>query len=109
MMNRVAKVYWKDLFCGWVKETEQGYAFEYDQDYLNSPDAQAISVTMPLTQKGYESPTFFPFFDGLIPEGWLLNVAEETWKINYKDRFGLMLKCCKDCIGAVRVEVETHK
>ena len=50
-----------------------------------------------------------PFFDGLIPEGWLLNVAEETWKIKYNDRFGMMLKCCKDCIGAARIEAEMEK
>jgi serine/threonine-protein kinase HipA len=46
----------------------------------------------------------FAFFDGLIPEGWLLDIAEKNWKINYKDRMGLLLTCCKDCIGAVSVE-----
>jgi len=45
----------------------------------------------------------FPFFDGLIPEGWLLNIAEMNWKINHKDRMGLLLTCCQDCIGAVSV------
>jgi serine/threonine-protein kinase HipA len=45
----------------------------------------------------------FPFFDGLIPEGWLLDVAEKSWKLNSRDRMGLLLACCKDCIGAVSV------
>jgi serine/threonine-protein kinase HipA len=45
----------------------------------------------------------FPFFDGLIPEGWLLNIAESSWKINQRDRMSLLLACCKDCIGAVSV------
>ena len=44
-----------------------------------------------------------PFFDGLIPEGWLLDIAEETWKLNPRDRFGLLLACCRSCIGAVSV------
>jgi serine/threonine-protein kinase HipA len=46
----------------------------------------------------------FPFFDGLIPEGWLLDVATKSWKINERDRMGLLLACCNDCIGAVSVE-----
>ena len=45
----------------------------------------------------------FPFFDGLIPEGWLLDIAEKSWKINRRDRMSLLLACCKDCIGAVSV------
>jgi serine/threonine-protein kinase HipA len=51
----------------------------------------------------------FAFFDGLIPEGWLLDIAEKNWKINYKDRMGLLLTCCKDCIGAVSVENNNEK
>jgi serine/threonine-protein kinase HipA len=58
---------------------------------------------MPLTEETYESKTLFACFDGLIPEGWLLEIAEKNWKINYKDRMGLLLSCCKDCIGAVSV------
>lgn len=108
-MNRKAKVYFKDHFCGWVSETESGYVFGYDSEYLSIEEAQAVSATLPLTAKPYESSTFFPFFDGLIPEGWLLNVAEETWKIPYHDRFGLLLSCCKDCIGAVRIERENEE
>ena len=46
----------------------------------------------------------FPFFDGLIPEGWLLDIAEKNWKLNPRDRMGLLLACCKDCIGAVSIE-----
>jgi serine/threonine-protein kinase HipA len=108
-MHRKAKVYWKELFCGWIRETEAGYDFIYDQDYLSLPDAKSISLTIPLADKPYHSSTFFPFFDGLIPEGWLLNVAEETWKINHTDRFGLLLICCRDCIGAIRIEQKNEK
>jgi len=46
----------------------------------------------------------FPFYDGLIPEGWLLEIAQQNWKINRHDRMELLLTCCKDCLGAVSVE-----
>ena len=102
-MNRSGNVYVKNVLCGVVCETDTGYSFEYDKGYLNNSQAEAISLTMPLTENPYKSKTLFAFFDGLIPEGWLLDLAEKNWKINYKDRMGLLLTCCKDCIGAVSV------
>ena len=63
-----------------------------------------MSLTLPLSREKYESNILFPFFDGLIPEGWLLNVVERNWKIDGRDRFGLLLVTCADCIGDVRIE-----
>lgn len=102
-MNRRGKVYWKDQFCGIISENEEGYHFQYDASYVKNSNAKPVSVTLPLTEKAYHSKTLFPFFDGLIPEGWLLDLAEKNWKINNRDRMGLLLACCKDCIGAVSV------
>ncbi|WP_338410314.1 HipA N-terminal domain-containing protein [uncultured Flavobacterium sp.] len=108
-MNRNGNVYLKHVFCGIVSETDSGYLFEYNKEYLKNDQAQAVSLTLPLTEKPYQSKTLFAFFDGLIPEGWLLDIAERNWKINYKDRMGLLLSCCKDCIGAVSVENNNEK
>jgi serine/threonine-protein kinase HipA len=108
-MNRSGKVYMKNQFCGYLNETDEGYSFGYDLRFLKSNEAQAVSLTLPLTEKTYFSKTLFAFFDGLIPEGWLLDLAEKNWKINYKDRMGLLLATCKDCIGAVSVEVNNEK
>jgi serine/threonine-protein kinase HipA len=54
----------------------------------------------------YSSKVLFPFFDGLIPEGWLLRVTQETWKLDYRDRFGVLLAACGDCIGDVSIQRE---
>lgn len=102
-MNRSGKVYYKTVFCGLLSETDSGYRFEYQKEYLQNEASQPISLTLPLTEKVFLSKTLFAFFDGLIPEGWLLDLAEKNWKLNYKDRMGLLLSCCKDCIGAVSV------
>jgi serine/threonine-protein kinase HipA len=95
--------------AGRVFETELGYRFEYDPKYLLLLDAEPISLTMPLQAEPYDSKTMFPFFDGLIPEGWLLEVAEKTWKLDARDRMGLLLHCCGDCIGKVSVTPERHR
>jgi serine/threonine-protein kinase HipA len=99
-----AKVYMYDKMAGLLTEDENGFHFQYEQAYLGSKEAEAISLTLPLTGKAYESKTMFPFFDGLIPEGWLLDIAQKNWKLNPRDRMDILLKACKDCIGAVSIE-----
>ena len=93
----------QDHLAGYLSETEDGYRFIYDRDYLAMQGAEAVSLTLPLSDKAYVSSVMFPFFDGLIPEGWLLEVAEQNWKLNQRDRMGLLLACCRDCIGAVSI------
>lgn len=90
--------------AGVLTEDENGYTFQYDADFLASDRAEAVSLTLPLTNDVYREKTLFPFFDGLIPEGWLLDIAEKNWKIDARDRMSLLMACCKDCIGAVGVE-----
>ncbi|MBK8668689.1 MAG: HipA N-terminal domain-containing protein [Saprospiraceae bacterium] len=102
-MERSGHVHMKDVYCGKIYETEDGYYFQYDETYLKNDDFQAISLTLPKQLTPYHSKTLFAFFDGLIPEGWLLDIAQKNWKINNRDRMGLLLACCKDCIGAVSV------
>lgn len=99
-----AKVYMYDRTAGILTEDENGYHFQYDQSYLESKDPEPISLTMPLSDKTYDSLTMFPFFDGLIPEGWLLDIAQKNWKLNPRDRMSILLKTCRDCIGAVSIE-----
>ncbi len=90
--------------AGWLTQDDNGYHFEYAKAYLAKPDAKPVSLTLPLQDAIYTSHVLFPFFDGLIPEGWLLNIVEKNWKLNPRDRMGLLLACCKDCIGAVSIE-----
>lgn len=81
----------------------------YEEAYRADSDARPVSLTLPLREAAYTSPVLFPFFDGLIPEGWLLAIAERNWKLNPRDRMGLLLACCRDCIGAVGVEDITEE
>ena len=100
---RTAYVYVRNIFAGTLSETDEGYSFVYDSTYLANDSASAVSLTLPLSADVYTSKTLFPFFDGLIPEGWLLRVVSRNWKIDPNDRFGLLLVACKDGIGAVTI------
>lgn len=100
---RKAYVYVRDTYAGVLSETDSGYTFSYDRAYMLRADATAVSLTLPLREETYSSSTLFSFFDGLIPEGWLLNVISRNWKLLPTDRFGLLLKSCKDPIGNVSI------
>ncbi|MFA5446881.1 MAG: HipA N-terminal domain-containing protein [Sphaerochaeta sp.] len=105
MAYRRATVTVNRLVAGVIEEYEGGYRFTYDPLYLQTPNAQPVSLTLHLAQHTYESPILFSFFDGLIPEGWLLEIALNVWKLDRRDRFGVLISACKDCVGAVSVEV----
>ncbi len=100
---RRAEIKIHDITAGWLSQDENGYHFVYDTVYLTLPDSESVSLTLPLQKEVFNSKMLFPFFDGLVPEGWLLDIAEKNWKLNPRDRMGLLLACCKDCIGAVSV------
>lgn len=100
---RKAKVFMHNEFAGVLIENEEGYIFTYDANYLADQNSLPVSLTLPITSKPYHSKILFPFFDGLIPEGWLLEIAERNWKLQSRDRMGLLLACCRDCIGAVSI------
>lgn len=103
MSYRKADIYVLEIKAGVLEESETGYRFQYDSGYLFQKNAIPVSLTLPLQEEPYESHVLFPFFDGLIPEGWLLDVVEDTWKVNPKDRMGLLLVSCRDSIGNVSV------
>ena len=100
---RKAEIKIRDTTAGWLSQDENGYHFVYEEAYLKTEKSEPVSLTLPVQVAPYTSKTLFPFFDGLIPEGWLLDIAEKNWKLNPRDRMGLLLACCKDCIGAVSV------
>lgn len=100
---RRGKVFVQGRYAGMVEETEDGYSFAYDSGYLEA-NGPAVSLTIPLQEEPFFSETLFPFFDGLIPEGWLLSVVTKNWKLDPEDRFGLLLVSCEDSIGDVSVK-----
>ena len=99
-------VYIQNICAGSIAETDEGYMFSYKPDYLLKENPLSASLTLPLRDTEYKSTILFPFFDGLIPEGWLLDVVSRNWKIDRNDRFGLLLIACKDCIGDVSIRNE---
>ncbi len=103
-MAKSAKVLYDGTLACILSETDDGYVLRYDTHYLEMPGSKSISLTLPKQKEAFTSKTLFAFFDGLIPEGWLLDIAVDVWKVKANDRFQLLLATCRDTIGAVTVE-----
>lgn len=104
MILRKVNVYVQDRLAGVLSETDdQGYVFQYDPAYLDSEVVRPVSLTLPVRAEPYTSSVLFSFFDGLLPEGWLLDVVSENWKVDRHDRFGILMLACKDSPGNVRI------
>ena len=101
---RKAIIKYNNIEAGMLVEKNDGdYEFVYNDSYVQNHPDLFITFQMPVRTHPYTSRRLFPFFDGLIPEGWLLNIAADSWKINQRDRMGLLLACCKNTVGAVSV------
>lgn len=101
---RGARIFYKEIEAGKLTETDEGfYEFQYLPEYVKSYPGQFITFTMPVREELFRDKRLFAFFEGLIPEGWLLDIAITSWKINNNDRMDLLLACCRNCIGAVSV------
>lgn len=100
-------VYFDGHYAGTIEEKEDGICiFTYDTHYSQA-GGNSISVTLPISKNTHESKKLHGFFDGLIPEGWLLNITKVAFPDLPKDRMDLLLALCHDCIGAVTVHKVT--
>lgn len=88
---------------GTLEETANGSRFTYTAAYAARPNAAAVSLTLPVRAEPYEGTGLLPWFENLLPEGWLLDIATTGLKIPRDDAFGLLLAVGGDTIGAVEV------
>lgn len=103
MADERAAVYFGSKRAGLLTKKAGGYEFAYDGAYLADPGAAPISLSLPLREARFESKDLFPFFEGLLPEGWLLDLTCAAAKIDKDDRFALLLHTGRDPVGAVSV------
>lgn len=103
-------IYFKNEKCGELQKLgDDSFEFKYDSSYIEH-GGMAISLSLPTGKIKFSSKSLFPFFDGLIPEGWLLRLAQKELRLNInKDRFELLKALCQQTIGAVHIGDTTNK
>ncbi|OGT48810.1 MAG: toxin HipA [Gammaproteobacteria bacterium RIFCSPHIGHO2_12_FULL_38_11] len=98
---RKAKIYVHDIEAGILEELPDGqYQFVYHTDYSGAP----ISLTIPIDKKIYVFEKFPVFFEGVLPEGMMLDALLRNYKLDKKDYFGQLIQVGHDLVGAVTVK-----
>lgn len=103
---RKAKVYRNGVLVGELTEhSRKKYSFTYDDTWFNDPKKPAVSLTLPKTQKTYESEYLFPFFFNMTSEGANKKLQSKLLRIDENDAFGLLLATAQfDTLGAITVK-----
>jgi len=104
MKTTIGRVLLSGQPVGVVEEVDDTTRFAYSPEWLARNDALPVSLTLPLRSEPYVSHGLHPFFENLLPEGWLLEVSSKKLRISKNDSFGLLLGTCGDCVGAVEIE-----
>ena len=76
--------------------------FRYDDGYTGEP----VSLSMPVSRREHEFQGFPPFFEGLLPEGDMLEGLLRQNKIDRDDLFSQLVAVGADVVGAVTVTEE---
>lgn len=98
---RKASVLVNGIEAGELEQLKDGkHKFTYHANYHGAP----VSLTMPLANKTYEFDRFPPFFEGLLPEGIMLEALLRKYKLDKNDYFGQLIKVGHDVVGAVTIE-----
>ena len=98
---RHARIYMHDVPAGVLVEQVPGtdYVFRYESDYTGPP----VSLSLPLNQREYRFSGFPPFFEGLLPEGEMLEGLLRQNKIDRSDHFAQLTAVGQDTVGAVTI------
>lgn len=98
---REARVLQHGLLAGVLRDHEDGqFEFAYLEGYRGPP----VSLTMPVRAEPYRYPHFPRFFEGLLPEGFLLQALLKRAKLDASDYFGQLVQVGEDLVGSVTVE-----
>lgn len=97
-----ANVFVSGILAGELLEVEREklYRFNYFEQYKGP----SVSLTMPLTHRIYEYDRFPPFFEGVLPEGWMLEGLLKQAKIDRNDLMSQLIQVGGDLVGNVTIE-----
>lgn len=104
---RKAEVFVHGELAGYLTELAPNSSYHFQ--YLDQYDGAVVSLTMPVEQKAFEYDHFPPFFEGLLPEGIMLEGLLRQLKIDVKDYFAQLLATGLDLVGAVTVKAVNNE
>lgn len=99
--TRKADVFVQGLHAGTLEELDRGRRYRFT--YLEGYSGPSVSLTMPVEKRIHEFTGFPPFFEGLLPEGEMLENLLRQNKIDSRDYFSQLIAVGREMVGAVAV------
>ena len=90
-----------------TKEAAGGLAFRYLPEWLATPGARPVSLSMPLRHQPYRGEVVFNYFDNLLPDNPAIrNRIQARFKVRTSHPFDLLAAIGMDCVGALQIAPE---
>lgn len=87
--------------------TTGALAFSYAPDWLETPGARPISLSMPLRHQAYSGEVAYNFFDNLLPDNkQIRDRIQARFKVPTSHPFDLLSAIGMDCVGAIQIAPE---
>lgn len=83
-----------------IEHSKKLYEIKYLDNYKGFP----ISLTLPIQKESFKFKDFPTFFEGLLPEGVMLEALLRTKKIDRYDLFSQLLAVGEDLVGHVSIK-----
>jgi serine/threonine-protein kinase HipA len=97
---RKAEVQQQGRLAGVLEEIDrQHYRFTYTPGYAGEP----VSLVLPMRTQPYEFDRLPPVFEGLLPEGQMLEALLRRYKVDRHDLFTQLLLTGADVVGSLTI------
>lgn len=103
--NRVLNILMNGVLIGKLEKLKHGgLVFNYEENWLNTPGARPISLSLPLVDNFFSGELVYNFFDNLLPDNKQIRTRiQSKFKISSNHPFDLLANIGKDCVGAIQL------
>lgn len=107
---RILNVFMNNTLVGQLEKTTTGHLqFIYASQWLNTPGARPLSLSLPLITQPFTGNQVYNFFDNLLPDNPQVRTRiQARFHLPTDQAFDLLASIGKDCVGAIQIlEAET--
>jgi serine/threonine-protein kinase HipA len=96
------------VLIGRLEKLKQGgLVFNYEENWIKTPGARPISLSLPLVDTSFSGELVYNFFDNLLPDNPQIRARiQSKFKIPTNHPFDLLANIGKDCVGAIQIVEE---
>lgn len=105
----ILNVFFGQTRAGFLSVDDKGlFSFQYSREWLMSPDAFQISVSLPMQEDAFSHDKAKSFFSNLLPESAVRTLIAKKLGISDKNDFLLLKRIGGECAGAITLLPESE-